>query len=151
MSQRIALVWGPEGQKWSLLGECDSNVNAKETHSRAPLVVCWLRFHTSTARDVGSIPCWGTKILHTVQYSPPPNFLIPKKETHKKQRRKRQKTEVLPLYWGYPKTSWANFWDSPPRTIRKDYMNRLKRNEGQGQFVSLHLHNHGLFRSQSSL
>ena len=30
------------------------------------LVVQWLRLHASTARDVGSIPGWGTKIPHAM-------------------------------------------------------------------------------------
>ena len=31
------------------------------------LVVLWLRLHAPSARDVGSIPGWGTKILHAIQ------------------------------------------------------------------------------------
>ena len=30
----------------------------------------WLRIWASTAGDLGSIPSWGTKILHAMQYSP---------------------------------------------------------------------------------
>ena len=102
MSQRIALVWASEGLKWSPWGECDSNVNVKETHSGASLVVCWLRFHTSTARDVGSIPCWGTKVLHTAQYSQK-NFFNSKKRRHtRKKRCRRQKTKVFLLYTDLP-------------------------------------------------
>ena len=29
----------------------------------------WLRIWASTAGDLGSIPSWGTKILHAMQYS----------------------------------------------------------------------------------
>ena len=32
-----------------------------------PLVVQWLRFHASTARDLGSIPDQRTKMLHALQ------------------------------------------------------------------------------------
>ena len=30
----------------------------------APLVVLWLRLHTSKAEGVGLIPGWGNRILH---------------------------------------------------------------------------------------
>ena len=35
---------------------------------RTPLVVQGLRFHTSSARDMGSIPGQGTKIPYTAQH-----------------------------------------------------------------------------------
>ena len=38
---------------------------AKETC----LMVRWLKLHTSTAATMGSIPSWGTKILHAMQCS----------------------------------------------------------------------------------
>ena len=36
---------------------------------RTFLVVQWLRLRASNAGAVGSIPSWGTKILHAEQYS----------------------------------------------------------------------------------
>ena len=33
------------------------------------LVVQWIRLHASTVGHVGSIPGWGTKILHAVWHS----------------------------------------------------------------------------------
>ena len=36
------------------------------------LVVQWLRLQASTAGGMGSIPGWGTKILHAMQYARPP-------------------------------------------------------------------------------
>ena len=33
------------------------------------LAVQWLRLHASTAEDIGSIPGWGIKISHAMQYS----------------------------------------------------------------------------------
>ena len=44
------------------------------------LVVQCLRLHASTPRGTGSIPGWGTKILHAVWHSPHP----PKKYMFKK-------------------------------------------------------------------
>ena len=35
------------------------------------LVVQWLRFHASSAVDIGSIPSQGTKIQHPVRYMTP--------------------------------------------------------------------------------
>ena len=43
-------------------------------------MVEWLGIHDSTARNLGLIPGWGTKILQTVWYS---------------QRKKKKKTEII--------------------------------------------------------
>ena len=43
------------------------------TKMKAPgtsLAVWWLRLHASTAGDEGSVPGWGTKILHAMRCGP---------------------------------------------------------------------------------
>lgn len=44
-------------------------IHVKTDHSWTSLAVQWLRFHSSTARDMGCIPGWGTKISHAAQQS----------------------------------------------------------------------------------
>ena len=39
----------------------------KEFGSGTSLVIQWLRHHTSTARGMGLIPGWGTKIMQAIQ------------------------------------------------------------------------------------
>ena len=52
-------------------------------HSRTPMVVQWLGLYTSTAKGVGSIPGWGTKIPCAVGSQ--------KKKKRKKERKKERK------------------------------------------------------------
>ena len=53
--------------------------------ARNSLVVQWLRLHGSTARGMGSIPGWGTKLSHARQCS------------QKKRKRERKKREKICL------------------------------------------------------
>ena len=39
---------------------------SKLGHAQTYLGVQWLRLHTSIARDMGSVPSWGTKIPHAM-------------------------------------------------------------------------------------
>ena len=44
-------------------------VDLQKCHFRTSLAAQWLRLRASTARGVGSIPDWGTKILHASRRS----------------------------------------------------------------------------------
>ena len=45
-------------------------VGLKKACCTTSLAVQWLRFHTSTAGDVGSTPGWETKIPHAIKCGP---------------------------------------------------------------------------------
>ena len=47
----------------------------KLLNDRASLAVQWLRLCTSTTGDMGSIPGWGTKILHAALSGQKKNLL----------------------------------------------------------------------------
>ena len=47
---------------------CVTKIKKKKSSSGPSLVVQWLRLRTSTAGVTGSIPGWGTKILHAVRH-----------------------------------------------------------------------------------
>ena len=46
------------------------------------LAVLWLRLHASTARGMGSVPGWGTKILHATKWSQIKRIILKNAQVH---------------------------------------------------------------------
>ena len=62
--------WNLKVYKEQLVRKVGKDINVgwlKEQWQGTSLAIQWLRLHTSTAGDQGSIPDWGTKILHATQ------------------------------------------------------------------------------------
>ena len=70
------------------MSEVTKRAAIKCAHAGTSLVVQWLRPHSSSAEDVGSIPGPGTKIPHAAQYG--------QKQTNKQTRVHMQTVELLP-------------------------------------------------------